>query len=270
MKIIKKNILLISFLLLAIFYSKGQNYSIIKTIDIEANNIEVDKFGSIYIVEDFKITKLNTQGDILYIYDQIENGHISNLDVSNPLKPIIFYKDDNVLVLLDKKLSIINSIDLHDKGFSMVEIIANANGDNYWLFSEIDYKLTKVDKAFNVVYQSESFLDLFNQYKKPLQIIEKENSVYILVKNEIKIFDTFGVLKQNLHFKDVSDFQVFNNKIIYKNNTKMESYNILSLQTQEMIIPKTNTSSKIKLINDKLVVLGNEQLIIYTPSQIMK
>jgi len=257
-------------LLLSIFYSKGQNYSIIKTIDIEANNIEVDKFGSIYIVEDFKITKLNTQGDLLYIYDQVENGHISNLDVSNPLKPIIFYKDNNVLVLLDKKLSIINSIDLYDKSFSMIEIITNANGDNYWLFSEIDYKLTKVDKTFNVIYQSESFLNLFGEYKNPLQIIEKENSVYILVKNEIKVFDTFGVYNQTLHFKNISNFQIFNNKIIYYNKSNMMSYNLLSLQTQEMMIPKLNTVTKIKLINDNLIVLSKEQLKIYAPSPIMK
>lgn len=262
LNILKKTILVIKFLFFICFYSLAQDYTLNKTISINAKGVEVDRFGNIYTLEDYNITKFDSEGNVLFSIENIDL--ISNLDVSNPLKPVIFYKEINELQIFDQKFSLLNSISLLNKNFDYIDCISSSKGSNYLLFDKTDNKLKKVDKAFNVLYRSESFLNLFKLEKIIFKIIEQDNGIYILNKEGIDVFDSFLTYVKTIPIKDVANIQIFENEIIYLEDNNLLSYNVKTLQYKEMSIPKTDKILATQLVKNGLVVLSVDTLFLYS------
>ena len=264
LNILKKTILTIKFLFFALFIGNAQNYVLQKNISVDAKKIEVDKFGNIYSIEEYKITKYDSKGKLLFLFDDFGNGEISTLDVSNPLKPLVFYKDLKIVYVLDQKLSLVKWFNFIENNLEFVSTISTSKGSNYIVFDEIDNNLKKIDKSFNLLYESESFLNLFEVENKVFKITEENNSIYVLDKEGIKLFDSFLNYIKTIPLNNIKDFQVFENEIIYLDNNKLYSYNTTSLQYKEMSIPKSKDILEIKLIKNTLIVLIEGSLLLYS------
>ena len=61
----------------------------------KSEKIEIDQYGFIYHINKDNLIKFNLKGVPLYNYSNKLLGNISQLDVSNPLRPLLFYKDRN-------------------------------------------------------------------------------------------------------------------------------------------------------------------------------
>ncbi|MBD0332705.1 MAG: hypothetical protein ICV66_08615, partial [Chitinophagaceae bacterium] len=58
-------------------------------------NLGVDNLGNLYVVTPTdQLKKFNSNGDSISVYNDVKRfGKLHSLDVSNPLKIILFYKD---------------------------------------------------------------------------------------------------------------------------------------------------------------------------------
>lgn len=257
----KKIILLLSIFIVS--NCLAQNFSLIKSIPTKANKIEVDRLGNIYAIEDYSVIKYNSEGIQLNAFNETSNGMITNIDVSNPLKPIIFYSDFQILAILDNKLSLVNEIDFASKYFNQVSLINNAKGDNLWIYDEIEDKIKKLDKNLITINESENFYNLFDNTIKVIDIVENENELYVLTKQGVKVFDNYANYKKTIYIEGIKNFQLIQNKLFYIKGNKLISYNLKTFEEQEIKLFDTKEIKQVKLIKNKTISITKNKILIH-------
>ena len=85
-----------------------------KTISGSYSNFYTDNLQNIYLVSlpTNGIKKLSSNGDSVAVFNNtVRYGKIYSIDVTNPLKVLVYYKDFSMLVVLDRFLATRTSID---------------------------------------------------------------------------------------------------------------------------------------------------------------
>ena len=146
-------------------------------IETPINFFEVDQIGNVYCVTNNEILKLNQNGELLYRYSNMTYGNITKLDVQNSLRPLVFYKEQSKIVVLDNTLSEQNNLclNLDQLGLYNTLTIANSNLDNgVWLY-DLDFKqIVKVNTKLEIVQKSGNLAVLLSKDSlMPINIIEK-------------------------------------------------------------------------------------------------
>ena len=266
-----KKVSLIFFLLCssiaATFAQPDAAFSFQKTIRGKFSYFTVDNLDNVYLItttNQFK--KINSNGDSAGVFNDVKRyGNISLVDVTNPLKILLYYKNFATVVVLDRFLNVRNTINFRKQNIFSVQSIA-ASYDNYlWLFDEQDYKLKKIDDDGRLMQESTDFRMLFDSVPAPTQLIDKENFVYLYdTAKGFYIFDYYGAFKNRLPFLNWSDIAVSDKNIYGFHNQHLYSYQLNSLTLKEYQLPAFLQSyTAIKAINGKLYVLNNEGISIY-------
>ena len=154
-------------------------------------------------------------------------GKIATLDVSNPLKILIYKSDYGQAVLLDNTLSEINRINLYENGYNSVPVMANSSDGNLWIYDGTDYKLKKISYDLDLLLESNSLRDYNLQQINPQIIIERNGRLVIQDKEkEVILFDNLGQYMQVSPFKTEVDIQFDGRNIIYLLDGVLNVYNI--------------------------------------------
>jgi len=105
-------------LLLGIFsFSSTDGIIPEKEYNYEADFFSTDGFGNLYIIQNSEIIKISTKDDKKTVYSNFSSGKISSIDPSDPFRILVYYKDFNRILFLDKNLTeIMSPIPLDDKG----------------------------------------------------------------------------------------------------------------------------------------------------------
>lgn len=80
-------------------------FSLLNSYETKANILAVDNFSSFYSASNNSVLKFSNEGKFLYRYEEFNYGKIGMIDVSNPMKMMVFYPDFMTVVTLDKFLS---------------------------------------------------------------------------------------------------------------------------------------------------------------------
>ena len=137
---------------------------LVKSIQGNYKTFEVDNLGNIYLINnDNQLRKLNANFDSTASFNDTRRfGTLTSIDVSNPLKILLFYKDFSTVLVLDRFLNNINVIDLRKQGILQISSIATSYDNKIWCFDEIDNKLKKIDDNGDIVFESTDFRMLFD------------------------------------------------------------------------------------------------------------
>lgn len=123
----------------------------IKTIKGDITSFTVDNLDNIYILNSSdQLKKLDADGDSIGVYNDVRKfGKVSYIDVSNPLRVMLYYKDFSTVVVLDRLLNIRNSIDLRQQNIFQVQALSLSYDNKIWLYDEMENKLKKLMKMGN-------------------------------------------------------------------------------------------------------------------------
>src|SRR6185295_10398506 len=111
----KLKIILLSFLLASVAYGQADtSFKWIKTIKGDIVAFTVDNLDNIYLLSSTnQVKKLNANGDSVAVFNDVKKfGQVTLIDVSNPLKVLLYYRDFATIVILDRFLAVRNTIDL--------------------------------------------------------------------------------------------------------------------------------------------------------------
>ncbi|PWU03900.1 MAG: hypothetical protein C5B52_02535, partial [Bacteroidetes bacterium] len=100
-----------------VLFVQAQTDSAFKLKQIYHATIETftaDNLGNLYIITPTdQLKKLDPEGDSLAVFNEVRRyGTLYTMDVTNPLKLILYYKDFSTVVTLDRFLNRINTVDL--------------------------------------------------------------------------------------------------------------------------------------------------------------
>jgi hypothetical protein len=243
------------------------NFKFFKFISGNFSYFNVDILDNLYFIgEKNQLKKLNAKGDSAGVFNDVKKfGNPTFIDVSNPLKILVFYKNYSTVVILDRFLAFRNSINFRNQSIFKVKAIATSYDNSIWLFDEQDFKLKKIKDDGKVLSETNDWRQIFDIAPNPIEIIDRDGSVY-LYDNEkgMYIFDYYGTLKYNLPFLHWEHIAVANNKIMGFVDNALESYELKSLNLKTYKLPQFfKNYIDIKAMNGKVYLLKNNGIEIY-------
>jgi len=224
------------------------------------DDIQLDIHGFLYQVKGDALVKRDLSGKEIYRYSNKLLGDIAQLDVSNPLRPLLFYKDQGVIAVLDNTLSQQKQIiSLNEIGLYQANSVANSNFDNgIWLFDVDVNEILKINANAAVTYRSGNLAVILPDITSPvIALYEKNKLLYAVTNEEVFVLDQFGALLKILKIKATNGF-IENEGVIYcfdneflKAHEIMNFYTDTIFQTNKYQFIRGNSEYIIGLLKDK-------------------
>jgi len=191
----------------------------VETSDIAS--FTADNLGNIYILTTKGLLKkYGNKGDSLNVFNEVRRyGNVYAMDVTNPLKVILYYRDFSTVVMLDRFLNRINTVDLRKAGVFQAKALALSYDNNLWVFDEQSAKLKKIGDDGRLIMETTDLRQALTRLPSPQKIIDRDGFVYLCDEdNGIYIFDYYGTLKNELALTGIRDIQVINKTILGRKN----------------------------------------------------
>jgi len=236
-----KSIIIISFLIVTNFLF-SQGVITIKYIDstsLKADTfIGIDDFENYYYTIDNALYKKNEKQ--VFSYSNIQLGSITSVDIINPLKILLFYRDFNTIVILDNQLNeLTDAINLTTETFAKnVAFVTISSNNNLWIYSLDDNILSLWNyDTRQIVYDSQPLNFYQDDFEVNTQVSNYQNC-WLISKNTMLKFDEYGNYLETINLQNISNFKIFENGFIYLKEDVIYYY-------------KNNSSIKISGVNNK-------------------
>lgn len=230
-------------------------------------SLDVDILDNVYLITaGNQLQKINAAGDSIAAYNDVTKyGNPTMVDVSNPLKILVYYRNFSTVVVLDRLLTLRNTINFRRQNIFTVKTLSTSYDNNIWIFDEQDFRLKKIDDDGRVLQETTDWRQLFDPAPLPETIIDRDNFVYLY--DPLKgfyIFDYYGSLKNNLPFLNWQHINVSDNKLYGFVKDTLYSYELKSLMLRPYALPSFFKGySDIKVMNGKVYLLKKEGIEIY-------
>lgn len=231
-------------------------------------DVSIDVLDNIYLLTNgYQLKKINNVGDSVGVFNEVKKyGNPSLIDVSNPLKILVYYKSFSTVVILDRLLTLRHTINLRKQNIFSVKAIATSYDNNIWLFDEQDNKLKKMDDDGRILQESTDMRMLVDSTPSPSLIIDSENQVYLYDETKgFFIFDYYGALQKNLPFSGWQNPTVAKKRMYGFNNGELLSYELGSMNLRKYPLPSFFQEIRsMKAMNNKVYLLKDDGVEIYS------
>ncbi|MCG2614452.1 hypothetical protein LZZ85_09180 [Terrimonas sp. NA20] len=265
-----RKLILLYVLLFATFVSMAQTdsaFRYIRSVKGEIAAFTVDNLDNIYLLGTTnQIKKLNSNGDSVAVYNNVKRyGQATLIDVSNPLKILLYYRDFATIVMLDRFLNEVNTIDLRRQNIFQAKAIGQSFDNKVWVYDEVENKLKKVDEDGKILQETPDFRQLFNSAPSPQKIFDQERYVYLYDSAQaVFVFDYYGTLKNKILIEGWKNFKVAGKYIYGSKENKLVRYDISSLKVDEWNLPdQLRTARSFNFSGTRLYTLQKDGIDIY-------
>jgi hypothetical protein len=178
----------------------GQTDSISNVIDFS-----IDGFGNLYVAKkNSEFIKINSEGKTLRVNSRKDLGAPTSINAENPLRILIFYREQGWLIIADNQLAFQFEIDLKQLGLTDPTLVANSFDGSIWVFDRGNGSLNKVSINSTGV-QLSSTIDLrqilFTELN-PQQLLTDGNYLILSNDNLLYAFDRYGTYIRKIELDD--------------------------------------------------------------------
>ena len=243
----------------------GNEYKLIQTINQKADYFTTDHLGNIYFINGNEIVKYNSSGNYFSRFSNKQLGNISYVDVTNPLKIVLLYRDFSQLLFLDNMLGETSSkIHLQDMQLEQTTLACGSYNNGIWLYNPINFELTRFNQEFVQTHQALFINQLAGTTVNPDFMLESGDFLYLNNPGSgIMVFDIFGTYYKTIPLKGLHTFQVIEDKIFYYNQGEMKTYHLKTMEEAKIGVPDTS-ARQVRFGKDRLYSLDNNGLSIFS------
>lgn len=238
-----------------------------KTIADSVQSFSVDLLGAVYLVrQNHQLVKYNVNGDSVGRYNHLSNyGKLTYVEAQNPWKVLLYYKDFSTIVLLDKYLDELGSINLRSKNIYGVSAITTSYDNNIWLYETQSAKIKKIDNDGNLLMESTDLRLMLDESPHPVQIVDRNGKLYLNDPGRgIYVFDYYGGFKTLIPMESSRHIAVIGNTIYgFRDSTLVKYSPPLPLMKTFPLPDAIASSKKIELAGGKIYVLKDGRLEVY-------
>ena len=158
----------------------------------------VDAMQNIYYINATdEIVKYNCVDSVTITYSNLNLGRPTFIDVSNPLKILVFYPDRQNIIILDNQFAELLLLQLkgttNTTNYQPSVMCKLVGTDHIWMYDELSRKLIRLDEAGKVIAESEVFDQLFDFSINIENIFSANDKVYLNVTGEgLLVFDAYA------------------------------------------------------------------------------
>lgn len=247
---------------------KDTGFRLLKTYPFSASEILIDNLENIYLLSaSGQLKKYNANGDSAGIFNEVRRfGKPFSVDVTNPLRPLLFYKDFSTIVLLDRQLSIRGTVDLRSQNIMQATAAAVSYDNNIWLFDAVENKLKKIDESGKLLLETVDLRNVFEEGLSPEKIIDQNNSVYLFDSlRGLFQFDHFGSFQKKHAVTGWTNIALIRDRIVGIKNNELLLLNPSNFVIKNYQFPSSFGSFQQYIIgNGKLFTLSKDSVRLYS------
>lgn len=219
--------------------------------------VGIDKFNDVYFIKNQVLNKTNDTQN--WQFKDYNLGEIYQVDLTNPLQILVFYKNFQTIVVLDNQLNEIRRISINAENNFFINSIGMSIQNKIWFFDE------KFQK-FGLYDMQKKHWEVFPYIIKhsPVQLMTSLNQLYWLdEKQNLYQLSIFGQVKKIYSFDlDIIVHDIFQSIIYYEIDNKFFQYNFETNNHLEIKIPLENFD-KIMFKKQKMFIFTNTNFYIY-------
>lgn len=238
-------------------------YTLATEVAVKADYFTSDNLGNAYVIQGNEILKYLPNGKLFNRYSNMMRGNITSVDATNPLKLLLFYRDFSKIQFLDNQLSENHLISLQDLGLEQSTLVCISFDNGFWVYDQISFSLIRFNQAFDKTQEVRNINQNIGYEPQPNFLHESGDWVYLNnPETGILVFDIFGTYFKTIPLKNLNDFQIAGENLLYFREGKLLSYNLKTLAEGEVQLP----SDEIKMLRvekEKLMILTKESLKVY-------
>lgn len=193
----------------------------------------IDALGNMYVLRGDEIKKYNPQGVFLKTFSNKRYGRITDIDLSNPLKILVYYKDFQQVLFLDNQLSpAAEVISLEKAGHEQASLVCSSINNSFWLYDKQNNEVFRFGPDLKVLVQTGNLKRLLELNLQPNYMRESGNYLYLNCPEEgILVFDIYGTFYKTIPLKNLREFSVVNGNIFYFENFLLKEYEAQTFRT---------------------------------------
>ena len=256
--------LLFIFLFISFSSFSQEKYKLLAKIAAEADFFTTDNQCNVYAVRDNELVKFDKTGKQLYKYSNKNLGKITQVDASNMLRVLVYYKDFSQVVFLDNTLTQNGDpVNMMALDLSQVPVVCSSYDNGMWVYDQSRFALVRYDKTLTDIRETGNLNQLLNDSLQPVQMMEYNNRLYVNnPASGIMIFDIYGVYYKTIPVKGASSFQPIGEWVYYAAGKKIKAYEIRTTEEKEFEVPADFSSFRLE--TDILVLQGEKVLSLYS------
>lgn len=193
-----------------------------------------DAFGNNYTLNDNVFRKENNQEK--WDYKNIALGKIEQVDLTNPLQIVLFYKVMNAVVLLDNQLNETIKINFSETNPELLpQWIGLATQNRLWLYDQASQKLGMYD------YQKKTFHPISVPFETAIIHSKSDYNYFYWVDNQQNLYSSNNYGKINFLGKipEFNQIQIISSKqILLKKDAFLNLYDIEKQTSQIVSLPE--------------------------------
>lgn len=244
---------------------KAQEYQFITKIDTAAKMVNLDNLGNLFVVTPKnELLKFNPQGKFLWNYTNKTYGEVSQIDVTDPLRVILYYEGYQQIVVLNNNLSEISKFTFNQNPNQQVTLVASANNNGFWVYDQINRELKKLTNNFiddlksGNIYQRNGF-DMQANF-----MLTDDQYIYINDEKEgIRIFDRYGNFFKTAVIYPLNNFEVNDDDIYFMKDSAFMKYNINTYRLSKIDLPIKESFIAAALRFSRLVILREKDITLW-------
>ena len=229
-------------------------------------SFQVDLLGNKYVLSsNNQLKKLSPRGDSIGVFNDVRRyGKLYSIDATNPLKCLLYYKSFSTIVVLDRFLQPINTIDLRRQSIFQVQAIATSYDNKIWVYDEQNQQLKKVDDNGQVLLSTPDLRMVFDDLPSPDKIMDQDGYVYLYDRQKgVYIFDIYGAFKNKLSYTGFRHFFVMGKTIAGITEDEIVFYAMGTLSEKRAPLPCTNPEATFVVMPNRLYVLRKDKIEVY-------
>lgn len=257
---------LYALLLLVGCYGQLPAQELLKSVPVtDARLMTTDEMGNVYLVRgDNSLIRYNLDGDSTGNFRSIQNGDLTWIDATNPLRVLLYYADFAKIILLDRMLTPKNDLDLKKIGIFNAPAVGISVDGRIWVYDFNNARLKKIDDQLNATNTSNDMRIESGTVPEPTCIIERDGRVYLCdAAKGIYTFDRFASYINTLEIRNVSRMQAFGSQLVYRRGDTLNAYDLKTLSLKVIPLPHAGDLVDVRIERKRLYFLYNNKLDIY-------
>ena len=241
-------------------------FPLIKTFADSLSDFEVDNLGNFYLVgRQQQIKKISSTFDSIGLFNDKRNlGKLYSIDVSNPLRVLLFYKDFASIIILDRFLNVRTLLNLRNVQIQQVSAITQSYDNNIWVYDELDNNIKKIDESGRVLLRSPDFRVLFDMPPQPKYLQDLNRYLYAYDSSKgLLLMDYFGAYRNLIPYTGWQNIHGISKGIVATDSAGLIYYQPYELDIKKQTLPATILTSavKIRVFNGQLIVLDKRGIL---------
>ena len=177
------------------------------TLILDVNDtLLLDAIGQLYhwasddrLEKVVSVNQLGPSDSTAFYYQNPRLGELKSVDLTNPIRPLLFFQDAQTVIWLNRNLSEWRRVNLLDLGFAAIDAVAYAPNEGLWLFDSDAQRLLQLDLNGKLLYQSAELNQVFNQAIRAEQLVANTQQLAMRTQNNrLLLFGPFAAYRSEI------------------------------------------------------------------------